>query len=111
MSAIRHDPEEFVRLPYDEQYTRMHNAASFADIPNEQMPWDSMTRSRVKLDLALRALAGQDIYAYRPAHQPDYVIWDRQPDPAQEARFSPRDWARAHGYDVGSEEADDAANH
>lgn len=72
------------------------NARSITEIPSAQCPWPA-----VRAALTYRALAGHDCYAYRPAFQPDYVIWDRQPDPATEARFSPRDWAIHNGYDVG----------
>lgn len=110
MPNIKPDPEEFARLPYDEQAERMQNAASLSAIPDEQMPGNKWTRHRIKLDLELRALAGQEIYAYRPAHQPEYVIWDNSEHPGADNRYSPRAWALAHGYDVTSEEADDAAN-
>ena len=101
MAAQPHEitPEDFAQLSDDEQYERMHNAASFADVPRAQMPWEA-----VRLALKLRALAGHDCYAYRPAFQAEYVIWDRQPDPATEARFSPREWAIRNGYDVDGKE-------
>ncbi len=86
-------PEAFAALSYDEQYERMHNAASFTDIPREQCPWEN-----VRLALKLRALSGHDCYAYRSANQSDYVIWDRQPDPATEARFTPGQWGVMMGY-------------
>lgn len=92
--------DEWRTLSYDEQYERMHNAASFVDIPMEQIPGDKMMRHAIKLALKLRALSGHDCYAYRPANQQDYVIWDRQPDPATESRFSPREWARRNGFAV-----------
>lgn len=91
--------DEFARLSDDEQYERMDNAASFADIPREQCPWEE-----VRLALKMRALAGHDCYAYTHGPFPDgrveWVIWDRQPDPAADARFTPREWAIRNGYAV-----------
>lgn len=72
---------------------RRSNAISFEEIPEDQLPWLD-----VRETLIARALAGHDCYAYRPAHQREYVIWDRQPDPAQESRFTPREWALQHGF-------------
>lgn len=69
------------------------NARSIAQIPIEQCPWP-----RVRAALIYRALAGFDCYAYRPAHQPGWVIWDRQPNPWEEARFTPREWAIKHNF-------------
>lgn len=97
--------DEWRTLSYDEQYERMHNAASFVDIPMEQIPGDKMMRHAIKLALKLRALAGHDCYAYRPAHQTEFVIWDRQPDPATESRFTPREWAIRNGFAVDSKES------
>jgi hypothetical protein len=91
--------DEWRSLSYDERHERMHNAASFTDIPRAQCPWEN-----VRLALELRALSGHDCYAYRPTHQPDYVIWDRQPDPATEARFSPADWAIRNGFEIDCKE-------
>jgi hypothetical protein len=85
--------DEFAQLTDDEQAERMHNAATFAEIPRTQCPWEN-----VRLALKVRALAGHDCYAYRPAHQEEYVIWDRQPDPATESRFSPGEWGVRMGY-------------
>src|SRR5215813_156916 len=65
------------------------NAATIAEIPTEQFP-DLEARA----ELVRRALAGYDVYAYRPAFQPEWVVWVRQRDPAVEARFDPQDWAR-----------------
>ena len=92
--------DEFAALSDDEQYERMHNAASFVDIPMEQIPGDKMMRLQIKLALKLRALSGHDCYAYRPANQREFVIWDRQPDPATESRFTPREWAIRNGFAV-----------
>lgn len=92
------DIDAFLRASLDEQSERMHNATSFTEIPDEQMPWDKWIVRRVLLALELRALSGHDCYAYRPANQRDYVIWDRQPDPATESRFSPHAWAIKEGF-------------
>lgn len=75
---------------------------SLLRIPWEQCPWPE-----VRTEMLALALAGADIYAYRPAHQREYVIWHRQSDPAVDARFTPRDWAITHGYDVSGPIADD----
>ena len=83
---------------------REANARSIWQIPAHQLPWPA-----VRAALVERALAGYDCYAYRPAHQQQWVIWDRQPDPATEARFSPRRWAIAHGYLPEDPEGGDAA--
>lgn len=69
------------------------NARSISEIPIEQCPWP-----RVRAALIYRALAGFDCYAYRPAHQQGWVIWDRQPNPWEEARFTPREWAIKHNF-------------
>lgn len=71
----------------------MSNVRSIAAIPVEQLPWPA-----VRAALLQRARDGHDTYAYRPAHQPEYVIWDRQPEPWQESRFTPRAWALKHGF-------------
>ena len=92
--------DEWRTLSDDEQYERMHNAASFVDIPDAQIPGDTMTRTAIKLALKLRALSGHDCYAYRPANQPNYVIWDRQPESWEDARFTPREWAIRNGFAV-----------
>ncbi|HEV2459222.1 MAG TPA: hypothetical protein VGS80_12760 [Ktedonobacterales bacterium] len=65
------------------------HAASIREIPQEQFP-DAEARA----ELVRRALAGCDVYAYRPAFQPEYVVWVRQGRPDIEARFDPMEWAR-----------------
>ena len=80
---------------YDDWAGRIHNAASFVDVPRSQLPWEV-----VRIALKIRALSGYDCYAYRPTHSEHWVIWDRQDDPAAEARFTPREWAILHGYAV-----------
>jgi len=75
------------------------NARSIAAIPDDQCPWPG-----VRAALIQRALAGHDCYAYRPAHQPEYVIWDRQLEPWMEARFTPRAWAIRNGFAVNGKE-------
>ena len=64
------------------------HAASIEAIPLEQFP---DTEARAELT---RALAGQDVYAYQPAFQPEYVVWVRQPNPAADSRYAPAEWAR-----------------
>jgi len=96
--------DEWRTLSDDEQYERMHNAASFVDIPMEQIPGDKMMRHAIKLALKLRALSGHDCYAYRPAHQREFVIWDRQPESWEDARFTPREWAIRNGFAVDGKE-------
>lgn len=76
------------------------NARSIAAIPNDQCPWPGVMAALIQ-----RALSGHDCYAYRPANQQEYVIWDRQPDPATESRFSPCEWARRNGFAVDGKEA------
>ena len=77
------------------------NFESLLRIPWEQCPWPEVRTRMLSL-----ALAGADIYAYRPAHQHEYVIWHRQADPAVDARFTPRAWAIRYGYDVSEPTAD-----
>ena len=83
---------------------RRSNAISFEEIPEDQLPWLD-----VRETLIARALAGYDCYAY--SHGPfyeggpvEYVIWDRQPNPSQESRFTPREWAIQHGFLLPPEE-------
>jgi len=57
------------------------------------IPLDQLTDDEAWAELERRALAGQDVYAYRPAHQEEHVVWVRQPDPATESRFKPMGWA------------------
>ena len=59
-------------------------------------PLSQFPEGPAKREAIRRALDGQDIYAYRPAFRAEYVIWDRQRDPATEARFSPQAWAAFH---------------
>jgi hypothetical protein len=81
-----HEPTQLTAI---EEWAAAENAHSIADIPAEQLP-DHEARA----ELTRRALDGQDVYAYRPAFQPEYVVWVRQPDPATESRFAPMHWAR-----------------
>jgi hypothetical protein len=84
-----------VRAPgyADDEPEYMSNVRSITAIPMEQCPWPE-----VRAALIARARSGEDIYAYRPAHQPEYVIWHRQAEPWMEARFKPRAWAIRYGY-------------
>lgn len=65
------------------------NARSIREIPTDQLPDDE-----ARAELVRRALAGCDVYAYRPAFSPEYVVWARQAHPSLEARFAPAEWAR-----------------
>lgn len=88
-----------------DQAQRLHNAASFVEIPYDQLPWRD-----VKFALEIRALSGYDCYAY--AHGQRWVIWDRQPEAWQESRFTPCEWAIKHGYtpeELGGSDGGDAA--
>lgn len=106
----QHDNPPFIPCDNEEEWAeRMHNAVSFIEIPDEQLSGNVWTRRAIKLALEIRALSGYDCYAYSPAHQPEWVIWDRQEDPAIEARFSPRQWAINHGYAVDAPTAGGAA--
>ena len=78
-----------------EQASIEANIASIMAVPVEQMPWPA-----VRSKLLAIALAGGEVYAYRPAFHKCYVIWHRQEDPAVDARFTPRDWAIKYGYTV-----------
>jgi hypothetical protein len=92
----KHDPENSESAA---QLEAQENARTFAQIPIEQLPWPA-----VRAALIYRALAGYDCYAYQPAHltwqNPRWVIWDRQPNPYEESRFAPREWAIKHGFQV-----------
>lgn len=76
-----------------DQYSIEANLKSIMEIPWEQMPWPA-----VRLAVLRWAIEGAEVYAYRPAHQPEYVIWHRQAQPWMEARFKPRAWAIRYGY-------------
>jgi hypothetical protein len=64
------------------------NTASIRAIPHDELP-DEEARG-VLIALALR---GQDVYAYRLACSPTYVVWVRDPDPAVDSRWVPSEWA------------------
>lgn len=78
-----------------EQFAIEHNLKSLIEIPWEQCPWPA-----VRLGLLRLAIEGAELYAYRPAHQREWVIWQRQAHPGSESRISPRQWAMRHGYAV-----------
>lgn len=71
------------------------NISTILALPWEQCPWPS-----VRLALLRLAIEGAEVYAYRPAHQREWVIWQRQAHPGSESRISPRQWAMRHGYAV-----------
>lgn len=58
----------------EDNYYAVENAASIAAIPIEDLSDDDACG-----ELLRRALAGQDVYAYTPAGQEEYVLWVRQP--------------------------------
>lgn len=89
-----------IPTPADEQASIEANIISLISIPLAQCPWPAVRSKLLRI-----AIEGADIYAYRPAHQREYVIWHRQADPAVDARFSPRQWAIRYGYDVDGKEA------
>jgi hypothetical protein len=64
------------------------NARSIWAIPDEQLD-DLDARG----ELLRRALSGQGCYAYRPAHQEQWVVWIREGPPSQEMRHHPAEWA------------------
>jgi hypothetical protein len=69
-------------------YEAYANARSIEAIPDEQLS-DLDARG----ELIRRALARQEVYAYRPAHQQDWVVWIREGPPSQEMRHYPAEWA------------------
>ena len=80
------------RQPTEEevaQHFAFEHARSIMAVPEDQMPDEAQ-----RFELIRRALAGQDIYAYTPAQSDRYLIWDRRPNPAQESRFTPEEWAQ-----------------
>lgn len=66
------------------------HVASILAIPDDQLP-DADARQA----LVTMARLGYEVYAYRPVHQPEYVIWIRQEDLGEEARWQPDEWAAA----------------
>lgn len=74
------------------QIENREHALTIAAIPGEQCPWPE-----VRAALVYRALAGFETYAYQPAHSPTWVVWDRQQNPWQEARFTPLEWGKRYG--------------
>lgn len=80
-----------------EQFAIEHNLKSLIEIPWEQCPWPA-----VRLRLLRVAIEGADIYAYTHGPFPDgrveWVIWHRQTEQMTDARHTPEQWARQHGY-------------
>ena len=64
------------------------NARSIWAIPDSQLD-DLDARG----ELLRRALIGQEVYAYRPAHQEQWVVWIREGAPSKEMRHAPAEWA------------------
>lgn len=71
-----------------EQYEAQQNARSIQAIPLDQLP-DGPAREH----LIWLASNGQEVYAYRPVGQREYVIWHYDGNPAAECRYSPHEWA------------------
>lgn len=76
-----------------EQYTIERNITSLIAIPQQQCPWPF-----VRHQLLQWALAGDDIYAYKPLMSRTLVIFHRQPDPMATCRFTPKEWGQRFGY-------------
>lgn len=109
-TAVQHDsydPQQPAHLhpitgaisDYDDQQFNVEcNIRKLLDLPWDQCPWPA-----VRLRMLRLAIEGAEIYAYRPAHQAEWVIWfplDREDD----GRMSPREWARLQGYAVDGQE-------
>lgn len=74
-----------------DDYERATNALSIADIPLAQLPLGPARRTLVAL-----AEAGEEVYAYRPTHQREWVIWHCRRgtgDEYRECRYLPQEWA------------------
>jgi hypothetical protein len=74
----------------EDAYEREEHAQSICEIPAEQLP-DAEARA----ELIRRALAGEEVYAYRPAFAPEYIVWHFRGNPAEDCRWTPVEWARA----------------
>jgi hypothetical protein len=90
----------------DEQFNVECNIRKLLDLPWEQCPWPAVRSRMLRL-----AIEGAEIYAYRPAHQREWVIWfplDGDRERERDARMSPREWAILHGYAVPALPAEEA---
>lgn len=61
----------------------IEHSNSIAVIPEWEFP-----NHDARLYLMLRALGGEDIYAYHPAGSDDWVLWIRCGNPAHDCRYS-----------------------
>ena len=92
---------EFISDAERQQYGIETNLLKLLALPWEQCPWPA-----VRLRMLRLAIEGAEIYAYRPTHQEEWVIWfplDRN----REARMSPRAWALSQGYALPDEQPDE----
>lgn len=88
--AYDDDPRLYVALDDTARRFEAHeHAASIREIPADQFPDDE-----ARDELIRRALAGEEVYAYRPAFGPEYVVWHYRGNPAEDCRWSPTEWAR-----------------
>lgn len=69
-------------------YEAYANALSILSIPHDQL-----ADNEAHGELLRRALKGQEVYAYRPAHQEQWVVWIREGSPDREMRHYPAEWA------------------
>lgn len=88
--AYDDDPRLYAALTDTARIFAAHeHAASIRAIPRDQFPDDD-----ARAELIRRCLRGEEVYAYRPAHQPEWVIWHYHGNPAEDCRQSPAEWAR-----------------
>jgi hypothetical protein len=78
-----------------EQWEAEQNADSIRELPLAEFPYGPARHMAVE-----RALAGEELYAYRPAHAEHWVLWHcRRPDDAgRDCRYTPAEWAAKEGY-------------
>ena len=96
---------EFISDAERQQYGIETNLLKLLALPWEQCPWPA-----VRLRMLRLAIEGAEIYAYRPTHQEEWVIWfplDRNREGRQEARMSPRAWALLQGYALPNEDGNE----
>ena len=74
--------------PHDD-WVHISHAHTIADIPEDQLP-DRACR----LDLMLRALTGEEIYAYTPFGSDQYILWVDDGSNRNDCRHNPADYAQ-----------------
>lgn len=79
-----------VQNPAD--WDAQENLRSIQGIPLDQLPDGPARRELLRL-----SATGAEVYAYRPAHQAEYVIWHFEGDPTVECRRSVSEWAEWRG--------------